>query len=66
MTLLKLMSCREQVKNAGMSDEAEEKALKELDRLAQIPPQSAESGVIRTYVDWILALPWKDETEHQL
>ena len=57
---------REQVKNAGMSEEAEEKALKELDRLAQIPPQSAESGVIRTYVDWILTLPWKEETEHQL
>ena len=57
---------REQVKNAGMSEEAEEKALKELDRLVQIPPQSAESGVIRTYVDWILALPWKEKTEHQL
>ena len=57
---------REQVKNAGMSEEAEEKALKELDRLAQIPSQSAESGVIRTYVDWILALPWKEQTEHQL
>ncbi len=57
---------REQVKNAGMSEEAEEKALKELDRLAQIPPQSAESGVIRTYVDWILTLPWKEKTEHQL
>lgn len=57
---------REQVKNAGMSDEAEEKALKELERLAQIPPQSAESGVIRTYVDWILALPWKARTEHQV
>ena len=57
---------REQVKNAGMSEEAEEKALKELDRLAQIPPQSAESGVIRTYVDWILALPWQGSTEHQL
>ena len=57
---------RKQVKNAGMSEEAEEKALKELDRLAQIPPQSAESGVIRTYVDWILALPWKEQTEHQL
>ena len=57
---------REQVKSAGMSEEAEEKALKELDRLAQIPPQSAESGVIRTYVDWILALPWKESTEHQI
>ena len=57
---------REQVKKAGMSEEAEEKALKELDRLAQIPQQSAESGVIRTYVDWILALPWEEKTEHQL
>ena len=57
---------REQVKNAGMSDEAQEKALKELERLAQIPPQSAESGVIRTYVDWILALPWKERTERQV
>ncbi len=57
---------REQVKEAGMSEEAEEKALKELDRLSQIPPQSAESGVIRTYVDWILALPWKESTEHQI
>ncbi len=57
---------REQVKEAGMSEEAEEKALKELDRLAQMPAQSAESGVIRTYVDWMLALPWKERSEHQV
>ena len=50
---------REQVKNAGMTEEAETKALKELSRLAQIPPMSAESGVIRNYVDWLLAVPWE-------
>ena len=55
---------REQVKNAGMTEEAEKKALKEIDRLAQIPPMSAESGVIRNYVDWLLAVPWKERTEN--
>ena len=57
---------REQVKNAGMTEDAEEKALKELDRLAQIPPMSAESGVIRNYVDWLLAVPWKERTENTI
>ena len=57
---------REQVKNAGMTEEAEKKALKEIDRLAQIPPMSAESGVIRNYVDWLLAVPWKDRTENSI
>ena len=57
---------REQIKNAEMTEEAEKKALKEIDRLAQIPPMSAESGVIRNYVDWLLAVPWKDRTENTI
>ena len=57
---------REQINHAGMSEEAENKALKELDRLAQIPPMSAESGVIRNYIDWLLAVPWKDRTENSI
>ena len=57
---------REQIKNAGMTEEAETKATKELNRLAQIPPMSAESGVIRNYIDWLLAVPWKERTENTI
>ncbi|MEP7003099.1 MAG: LON peptidase substrate-binding domain-containing protein, partial [Chloroflexota bacterium] len=54
---------REKIEAAGMPDEVKEKALKELGRLEKIPQASPEQGVIRTYVDWLLAVPWKKAPE---
>src|SRR3990170_4534359 len=49
-----------------MPAEVKEKALKEVDRMARIPSASPEQGVIRTYVDWLVSLPWGVETEDNL
>jgi len=54
---------RDKVEAAGMPDEVKTRALKEVDRMARIPSASPEVGVIRTYVDWLITLPWKTETE---
>jgi ATP-dependent Lon protease len=51
---------------AGMSAEALEQATRELDRLAQMPPAAAEYGVIRTYLETLLSLPWQKHTADQL
>lgn len=57
---------KERIDQANLPDEVKVKALKELDRLARMHSSSAESGVIRTYLDILLDLPWKNKTEEKL
>ena len=57
---------REKVEASAMPDEVKEKALKEVDRLSRIPSASPEQGVIRTYVDWLVGLPWGVSTDDNL
>jgi ATP-dependent Lon protease len=54
-----LKELREKIEAAGMPEATKEKALKEVARLEKIPQASPETGVIRTYVDWLISLPWK-------
>jgi len=53
---------KKKIASAGMSKDANEKAIQELKRLELMPPMSAESTVSRNYLDWLLAVPWKKRT----
>lgn len=53
----------EKIAKKNLPDEVKEKALEELKRFSRMSPGSAESSVIRTYIDWILDLPWNEETK---
>ncbi len=54
---------KKKIEEAGMSDEAKDKAMQEFSRLEAMPPMSAESTVSRTYLDWLINVPWKDRSE---
>jgi ATP-dependent Lon protease len=57
---------RSQLAEAGVPDQVKEKIEKEIDRLEKMPSTSAEGGVIRNYIDWLLSLPWNKTTDDDL
>jgi ATP-dependent Lon protease len=63
---MEIEELRGKIKEAKMSEEAEKEALRELDRLAKMQPGAAEYTVSRTYIDWMISLPWSKSTDDNL
>jgi ATP-dependent Lon protease len=61
-----LQELRNRLDSAGLPEEVQVRAIKELERLAQMPPMSPEVGILRTYLEWILELPWIQSTDDNL
>jgi len=58
-----LEDLKRKIEEAGMTEEAKEKAMQELHRLEAMPPMSAEGTVSRTYIDWLISVPWKQKSK---
>ncbi|HEY2846983.1 MAG TPA: LON peptidase substrate-binding domain-containing protein, partial [Pyrinomonadaceae bacterium] len=58
-----LEELKRKIESAGMTDEAKDKALQEFTRLEAMPPMSAEGTVARTYIDWLVNVPWQERSE---
>jgi len=57
---------RKKIKQAKMPNEAQKEAYKELDRLEQMHPDAADASIVRTYLDWLVELPWSRSTVDRL
>lgn len=57
---------KQRIEEAGMPQEAREKALSELNKLRMMSPMSSEASVVRTYIDWMVSLPWKARSKVRL
>jgi ATP-dependent Lon protease len=58
-----LEELKKKIEEVGMTEEAKQKAMQELHRLEAMPPMSAEGTVSRTYIDWLVSVPWKQKSK---
>jgi ATP-dependent Lon protease len=61
-----IVELRKKIEKARMPEKVEKEAIKQINRLEKMHPDSAEAGTIRTYVDWLVELPWSKSTKDNL